>query len=868
MTSTLRNSAWTLALALLPLASRGHAAQIDGQVDPDGLTHLPWHDRTPAVPVRSENFEVRFQSAANDLSSARVRQDVVGTPPRYFSAVRVGQRGPYDLWAAQVDGRDADRVLYQIEATDGADTDFLGQAGVGETGAPGGFFPLDFNTFEHAPPGATPATGGVAFRVLAPVAPTAFVRGEFNGFTLAHPMTRQGDEFIAFVPGAAAGDSYKYFFGATSTWKPDAFAKQLDPGDFNNSIVVDPAAYAWGTGPFTPPPFERMVCYQLHVGTFSGLNDPQGATGSPASFADATARVDHLAELGVNVVYLNPVHEWPAAFSGGYNPTTLTAIESALGSPDALKALVDALHARGIAVILDVVYNHFDAGANFLFAYTGPSAADNVFFDTPPADTPFGPQLDLDDPRLRQFVLDAAALMLEEYRMDGFRVDALSAFSFGPQPVASNFLLRDLNDLADARWKDKIMLGEVFGDDPFFTRPTSSGGLGFDSQYHTAFKDAVRSATFNAAFGSPNVGALASAATRSGELSGTRVFNYFELHDDAWPLNSNQRAVRTIDPTPPHDNEFAVSRTKLAHGMTLLAKGIPSLLMGTEWLEDNGWEFEKIDWSQKTQYAQIFRFYSDLIRLRTSREALFADASAFAFHTNETADVFAFERAIPGGDSFVVLANFGGASYAGAGSYRIGLPRAGAWEVALQSDALEYGGFGAGTRGVVVAEPSPLHAFAQSAAFDLPARSFVLLEHRTDPALAGLSTAAETLSVIQGGTQDLSFQAGAQAAGDLRYLLGSLSGGDPGVPLAGLGTLSLNVDNYFLFTLDNPNAGPLSGSLGSLGNDGSAAGGITLGPLSPFSLVGTVARHAYVVIDPATLALTRVSNAVELRLTF
>jgi 1,4-alpha-glucan branching enzyme len=694
------------------------------------------------------------------------------------------------------------------------------------------------------------------------------VRGEFNGFSLAHPMTRVGDEFIAFVPGAAAGDAYKYFFGATSTWSTDAFAKRLDPANFNNSIVVDPEGYDWSTGPFTPPAFQEMVCYQLHVGTFSGLNDPNGSAPFPSRFVDVAARADHLAELGVNVVYLNPIHEWPGANSGGYNPAHYTAIESSLGTPEDCKAMVDALHARGIAVILDVVYNHFDAGANLLYGYTGPSSADNVFFDTPPADTPWGPQLDLDDARVRQFVLDAATLMLEEYRFDGFRVDALSAFSFGPQPLGSNILLRDLNDLVDVRWAEKLMLGEVFGDDPFFTRPTASGGLGFDSQYHTAFKDAVRNATFDAPFTSPNVGALAFAATRGGELSGVRVFDYFELHDDTWPLNGNQRAVRTIDPSAPHDDAFAVARTKLAHAITLLAKGIPCVLMGTEWLEDNDWEFQKIDWSHRTEYAEIFDFYADVIALRTGRDALFADANALGFHTNETADVFAFERSRPGGDSFCVLANLGNASFAGSGGYRIGLPRAGTWEVVVQSEARRYGGSGTGTQGVIHSEPSPLHGFAQSARFDLPARSLIVLEHRGDPGLVGLSAASETISLIQGGSQELSLEAGPAAAGKLHYLLGSLSGSAPGVPLAGLGVLPLNVDNYLLSTLNNPNAGALVNSVGAFAADGTAGAALALGPLSPFSLVGIVARHAYVVIDAGQLTLTGVSNALELELTF
>ncbi len=702
------------------------AAEPDGRIEWRGVSHIGPHDRSPTVPLRNEPFRVRFQALDGDLTAARVRQFVAGVPTRVFPAETLYARGPYAVWEAALDGRDVDALSYDFELIDGNDVDYLGPDGLTDEPDVNNRFALDFMSLSHAPLGATVTSAGVAFRVWAPNAPTAHVRGAFNNWSLGNPMTRVGDDFIALVPQAAAGAAYKYYFGATSTWKSDPVARQLIPASSNNSVVVDPTAFSWQTGPFTPPAKKQMVCYELHIGTFAGRNDPLGGAPTPSRFVDVAARADHLAELGVNVAYLNPVIEWPGANSGGYNPLAIAAIESAMGTPDEFRAMVDALHARGIAVVLDVVYNHFDSGGHDLGNFTGPTAADNIFFDSPPASTPWGPQLDLDAPRVRQIVLEAAIQLFEEYRIDGLRVDAISAFTWGPQPDASNALLRDLNDLVKRRYTDKLIIAEVIGDDPWFTRSTSDGGLGFHTQYHTAFKDAVR----NAALFNQAIGPVAQAATRmTGELQGLRVFNYFELHDDAWPLNGNQRAVQALDPSAPHDDAVAIGRSKLAHGVTLLARGVPAILHGTEWLEDSGWQYSKIDWSHKDTYRGVFDFYRDLIRLRTTRPALFTTAGAAAFHVHETPRVFAFERWEDGGESFVVVANFDDDAALGANARRIGLPRDGRWRVALNSDDARYDGAGVGSSGVIAAESIPRDGQAFSALFDLPAHNFLLLWH-------------------------------------------------------------------------------------------------------------------------------------------
>ncbi len=732
----MQRAIWAGVLATGAVMAPLHGAGPDGLVEGDGVSHLVRFDLSPRVPVRDAGFEVWFQTLRDDLTSARVRQFVSGTPVRVFDAAVVGQRGPYDLWSATVDGRDADLVEYDIELIDGADTDYAGPSGVGESAPAGGRFQLDFLTYAHAPYGATVLPGGQGvFRVFAPTAASANVRGTFNGWSLTDPMTRVGDDFIALVDGVSSGSQYKYYFPATATWQTGAFARRINFADNANTVVDAPDSHVWSSEPFAPDPAESLVLYQLHVGTFAGRNDPAGGAPTPSRFIDMTARADHLSELGVNAVYLNPVIEWPGSSSGGYNPINFTTIESSYGTPAQCRSMVDELHGRGIAVVLDLVYNHFDGGGTYLDFYTGAGAANDPFFDSPAAQTPWGPQPDLDDPAIRALMIEAAVSLLEEYRFDGFRMDALSAFIGSPQPAGGTAFLLELNELMERRYRDKLFIAEIFGDDPWASRPLASGGLGFDTQYHQFYRDSIRNAVFALAgvdgASDPDVTSLANSMTRRDELRGVRAFNYFELHDEAWPLNGRERAVRQIDPSPPSDSTIAVGASRLALGMTLLARGMPAFLMGSEWLEDDGWEFNKLDWSHKTQYAGQVALVSDLIGLRTARPELFAGALGRPTQIDEVANLFAVERVVGGGGSMLIVANFSSASVP---ARRFGLPRDGAWRVVLNSDAIIYDGSGVGSDGPVTVEAVPADGFNQSASLEIPGAGFLVLEHQTTPA--------------------------------------------------------------------------------------------------------------------------------------
>lgn len=738
---------------LLTTPATAPAASNDDNVEWAGISHVAWQDRRPLCPIGGEAFQVRFRAWRNDLTAARVYAD--DGSPAWVNAAVVEQRGPYDIWMATVPATAATAESYYLELTDGTDTDYYSISGMSE-GTPGdGGFVVDFGTLQHAPLGATLVNGGgTVFKVWAPGATTAHVRGDFNGWSLVNPMNKIGEHFIAHVGSTLDQQQYKYYFDGT-LWKPDPRARALVPSNNDNSRIVNPFLYSWNVPDFQTPPLEQMVIYQLHVGTFSGRNDPLGSPSFPADYVDVAARVAHLAELGVNAVMLNPVTEFPGDESAGYNPQTQWSAESAYGTLQGMRVLVDSLHARGIAVLLDVVWNHFAIDSNFLWDYDGTQ----IYFDTPYVDTPWGAQADFDAPEVRDYFAHSAHHWLEEYRIDGFRMDATDFMDNGAHLASGWSLMQRLNDEVDNRWADKVVIAEELPDDPNVTKPTFLGGAGFDAQYHDAFTDRLREEIMDAAFGDPEMWKIANIVNGSGTyLNGRQVVNYVELHDEAWPTSGGQRLVKTIDTTFPHDDVWARGRTMLAQGVALFAPGVPAMLMGTEWLEDTGFGTgfgDRIDWSKKTTYAGVFQYYRDAIALRTGEPALFANASHSVHHFNEAGNVIGWRRSDTSGNHFVVLANFGNSDYAG---YRVGVPVAGDYVEVLNSQSPAYGNGGATNPGTIASEGVGYDGFSQSVLVNVPRMALVVLRYGTGtvdvapaPAAGALALAPAMPTPARGG---------------------------------------------------------------------------------------------------------------------
>jgi 1,4-alpha-glucan branching enzyme len=218
---------------------------------------------------------------------------------------------------------------------------------------------------------AVPHRDGVAFRVWAPHADAVHVTGTFNDWSLdATPMAREdGGTWYAEAENGAPGDEYRILVrhGGQLLSRIDPYARAVTKS-VGNGIVTErlPAPAA-----FDAPDWNRLVIYEMHIGTFARSDE-----GEPGTFEDAVGRLRHLRRLGVNAVQIMPAAEFAGDLSWGYNPAHIFAVESSYGGPEGLRRFVEAAHAAGMAVILDVVYNHFGPSDLDLWQFDGWSEND------------------------------------------------------------------------------------------------------------------------------------------------------------------------------------------------------------------------------------------------------------------------------------------------------------------------------------------------------------------------------------------------------------------------------------------------------------------------------------------------------------
>lgn len=262
----------------------------------------------------------------------------------------------------------------------------------------------------HAMPfGAEMQESGVRFRLWAPAARSVEVLLEGNApYTIAMSALGEG-WFEAVTEEAASGSLYRYRID-DDRLVPDP-ASRYQPVDVHGpSMVVDPTRYVWVHDAWHGRPWHEAAIYELHVGTFT----------REGTFDGVRSRLDHLVDLGVTVLELMPIADFPGARNWGYDGVLPFAPDSVYGAPDDLKRLVDAAHGRGLMMFLDVVYNHFGPDGNYLPAY-----APHFFTDR--LQTPWGAAIDFTRREVRDFVIHNALYWLEEYRFDGLRFDAVHA---------------------------------------------------------------------------------------------------------------------------------------------------------------------------------------------------------------------------------------------------------------------------------------------------------------------------------------------------------------------------------------------------------------------------------------------------------
>jgi 1,4-alpha-glucan branching enzyme len=542
--------------------------------------------------------------------------------------------------------------------------------------------------------------GGVAFRVWAPFAPAVFAAGTFNGWSAAaNPFAREDGGFWSVeVPGAKVGDEYQFVIpdGGAGIWRKNPYASAV-VNSSGNAIIHDPS-FDWGDEAFAMPPWNELVIYEMHVGTF---NEPDG--GAPGTFDEIVAKLPYLGALGVNAIEIMPVSEFQMDKSWGYNPAQPFAVESSMGGPQGLFRFVKAAHAQGIAVILDVVYNHLGPGDLDLWRFDGWSDAAHdggiYFYDNGRAKTPWGDtRPDYGRPEVRQYLRDNALFWLDKYRLDGLRFDAVNYIRNrdghnddpgGDLPDGWN-LLRWINDEIRASQPGKIAIAEDMQDNEWVTLETSAGGAGFGSQWDAAFVGPIRAALVTPDDAGRDLLAVRDALAHFYNGRAFQRVVYTESHDAV--SGDHQRLPEEISPGQ-SDGWFARKRSTLGAALVFTAPGIPMIFQGQEFLEGGAFTDQvPLDWSRLDQWGGIQRLYADLIGLRRnlggfSRGLLGEGLNVH--HVNDQDKVLAFHRWDGGGpgDDVVVLANFGNRSY---DRYALGFPRPGQWRVRFNSDARVY----------------------------------------------------------------------------------------------------------------------------------------------------------------------------------
>ncbi len=427
------------------------------------------------------------------------------------------------------------------------------------------------------------------FRVWAPKAERVDLVIEADGqSSYAMAPTENGQWELEH--DAAPGTRYAYSLDGGEPL-PDPRALRLPEGPMGMGELVDLDALPWTDTAWRGVPLPGSVLYELHVGTFT----------AEGTFDAALARLDHLVDLGVDIIELMPVATFPGRYGWGYDGVGLWAVHDPYGGPDGLARFVDASHARGLGVVLDVVYNHLGPSGNRLSDF-GP-------YFTNRYGTPWGDALNLDDADsdpVHQFILDNAAMWLREFHIDGLRLDAVHALYDDRAVTLLEELSAEVSALSAGLGRPLWLIAESDRNDPNTVTPREGGGMGLHAQWaddvHHALHAALTGETqgYYADFAEP--GAL------------TKVLESVFLHDGTYSSFRRRTHGRPVDRARTPGWRFVVSLQnhdqvgnratgdrlsaqlspgQLACGAALLLTGptTPMLFMGEEWGATTPWQY-------------------------------------------------------------------------------------------------------------------------------------------------------------------------------------------------------------------------------------------------------------------------------------
>ncbi|HUR75630.1 MAG TPA: malto-oligosyltrehalose trehalohydrolase, partial [Sporichthya sp.] len=406
-----------------------------------------------------------------------------------------------------------------------------------------------------------------------------------------HAMAADADGWWT-APGVVAehGAAYGYVLDGEGPL-PDPRSRHQPEGVHGLSRVVDHSRFPWTDGDWPGRALSGAVTYELHVGTFT----------SGRTFDAAIERLDHLVELGVDLVEVMPVAAFPGRHGWGYDGVALYAVHEPYGGPDGLKRFVDACHARGLGVMLDVVYNHLGPSGNYLSSF-GPYFTDKHH-------TPWGAAVNLDDAgsdEVRAFIRGSALSWLRDYHVDGLRLDAVHALADDRAIHLLTELQIAVEELTEEVGRPLFLVAESDRNDPLTVTPRERGGHGLAAQWADDVHHALHSllsgeqqgyyvdfgsyeclattlteAFFHAGTYSTFRGRGHGAPVDVARIPGSAFVTYLQNHDQVGNRATGDRLSASVSP----------GRMAVGAALVLCSAFSPMVFMGEEWAASTPWQY-------------------------------------------------------------------------------------------------------------------------------------------------------------------------------------------------------------------------------------------------------------------------------------
>jgi maltooligosyltrehalose trehalohydrolase len=590
--------------------------------------------------------------------------------------------------------------------------------------------------------------GGVHFRVWAPRRKQVQVVVSDGGHTTgdrpdsAIPLELQADGyFAAHLPGVGASDLYGFRLDDDPKLYPDPASRFQPDGPHGLSMIVDPASYRWRDQDWPGPSRKGQIVYELHVGTFT----------SEGTFAAAIAKLPDLAELGITLIEVMPVAEFDGRFGWGYDGVDLFAPTRLYGFPDDFRRFVDEAHRLKLGVMLDVVYNHFGPTGNYLAQFSTEYTAKRHRTD-------WGEAINFDaelSAPVREFFIANAGYWIDEFHIDGLRIDAVHAIvDDSPDHILAAICRRVREAAAQRR---TLVVAENEQQDPRLLRPIDQGGYGLDAAWNDDFHHAARVAmTGHAEYyysdyqGTPQelISAVKWGYLYQGQwnarqkrprggssfgLDAEQFVIFLQNHDQIGNSAHGRRGQALTSP----------GRYRALTALMLLAPGTPLLFQGQEFaasapflffadhhvdlgklvregrqeslrqfrslagpevegfFADPGdpqtFERSKLDWSERDQHIEALAMHRDLLRLRREDPVFSAQRADRLFGAVLGPEAFLLRFFGDAGDDRLLIVNLGrDLEYAPATEPLIVPPPDHTWRIAWSSEDPRFGGSGSG----------------------------------------------------------------------------------------------------------------------------------------------------------------------------